>query len=546
MKSLLCASLILFPSSVIYSCIDKSEADSQDFHENAKKYLPDVPALALLMESLEQRIQDYTPELAMYRHFRSSGRSYYHTAVRNAWVHGLRANASFATDLLDTGDSTYQALGFRVWKAVISYQDQDTASRSIMKRDVKPGYTNIAIMGTLVTHLAGRLFEIPELKDYSDMRLERFYNYTIDLQGFQEYNSPTYTVVSLDELQRMKQYLLDPATLEMVDYCYRLAWEELAVHFHVPSAQLGGPHSRNYSTLLRKRFYDLLYSASNGQIHYGEAGKRIAHYKLRHQIPDDLIPSFTDPGEERTRIYTFSKDKYPVIGTTWLHPMVCFGSANRSTTWQQRRPWLIYWGDDKIPKYLWVKLLHDFVDFGVGNIFTVQDRCKALTGLNFATDGGDYHLPLDRIIEGRFSASDLRLRFEAGPASLFDSLHKQDDQFTMHAYPVKIQVEMLHARFGDYRIKIEKGLDEDHCWMDWIIYHGQEKDIDLTQLGTAAFAWATCISADPDDPASCPPARSEISGSNLRMETDGIFLSIPVVPAREIELQHGMVHPLQQ
>jgi hypothetical protein len=32
--------------------------------------------------------------------------------------------------------------------------------------------------------------------------------------------------------------------------------------------------------------------------------------------------------------------------------------------------------------------------------------------LNFATDGGDYHISIDRIKEGKFSASDVRLRFE--------------------------------------------------------------------------------------------------------------------------------------
>ena len=596
--------LIFLLSSLNLTCQNRIDADNQAFRTNAKSYLPDFQARASLMENLEERIQNVTADMAIYRSYRSSG-SYYHTAIMNSWVHGLRANAGFASDLLDSGDSTHQALGFRVWEAVISYQDQDTASRtygiwpyyaeepfeqmnapdwnwadfigvellesylrhydiipdglkqqmaeaivhasrSIMKRDVKPGYTNIAIMGTLVTHLAGRLFDKPELREYSDMRLKRFYDYTIDLQGFQEYNSPTYTVVALNELQRMKQYLLDQAALEMVDYCYRLAWEELAGHFHTSTAQLGGPHSRSYSTLLGQRFYDLLYSASEGRINYHDASQNIAYYKLQHEIPEDLVPAFLESGPERTRIDTFSIGQHPVIGTTWLHPQACFGSANKSTTWQQRRPWLIYWGDDTNPKYLRVKLLHDYVDFGVGNIFTVQDRNKALTGLNFATDGGDYHLLLDRISDGQFRASDLRLRFEASPANLFENLHQHDNQISLDDEPVKIQVDMLQAIFGNHQIVIEKGRDEDHCWIDWIIYQGKEQDFDLTSIRKAVFAWSTCILTDPGDLDSCPTTQSEISDRTLSLALDDLKLSITVVPAKERALQHDKIHPLDQ
>ncbi len=604
MKFLRFTSLFFFLSPIIFSCNTNIEDKKQAFHENAKRYQPDQSGLISLKESLNERLENLSPDMSMYRSYRSSG-SYYHTAVMNAWVHGLRANAGFATDLLDAGDSTYQALGLKVWEAVISFQDQDTtsptygiwpyyaeesfeqmnapdwnwadfigvellesylrhynilpdglkqkmeaaiihASRSIKKRDVKPGYTNIAIMGTLVTHLGGHLFDLQDLIEYADMRMTRFYDFTKDLQGFEEYNSPTYTVVALNELQRMKQYLLDPAALEMVDYCYHLAWEELAEHFYIASAQLGGPHSRSYSTLLGQGFYNLLYSASDGKINYGDVGKNSSYYKLRHKIPEDLISAFLEPGEERTRIDTFSKGEYPVIGTTWLHPNVCFGSANRSTTWQQRRPWLIYWGEDTNPKYLSVKLLHDYVDFGVGNIFTVQERNKALTGLSFATDGGDYHLLLDRISDGQFRASDLRLRFEASPPTLFDSLHLVENLLSITDHPIKIRVEMLNSEFGSHQIDIEKGRDENHCWIDWVIYSGKERGFDLTGINPAVFAWTTCISISPHDLHSCPPAQSEISDKTLSMQMDVLSLSIPVVPAKEKELQHDKVHPLDR
>ena len=123
-------------------------------------------------------------------------------------------------------------------------------------------------------------------------------------------------------------------------------------------------------------------------------------------------------------------------------------------------------------------------DFGVGNIFTVQDHNTALTGLNFAIDGGDYHISLDRISQGRFRASDLRLRFEASPPTLLDSLSLRADQVRMGDHPVEIQLDMLHAEFGPFPLQIEKGRDENHCWVDWIIYRGEERDFDLVIINS--------------------------------------------------------------
>ena len=71
-------------------------------------------------------------------------------------------------------------------------------------------YTNIAIMGTYVTYMVSNLFELPELKNYSADRLNRFYNYTLDKEGFSEYNSPTYTIIALNELYRMKSHIVEP------------------------------------------------------------------------------------------------------------------------------------------------------------------------------------------------------------------------------------------------------------------------------------------------------------------------------------------------
>ena len=91
------------------------------------------------------------------------------------------------------------------------------AARSIQKRNMGPGYTNIAIMGTYVTYITSHLFDIPDMKEYSKKRLKRFYDYTLEKGGFSEYNSPTYTIIALDELLRMRQHITDPESKAIID-----------------------------------------------------------------------------------------------------------------------------------------------------------------------------------------------------------------------------------------------------------------------------------------------------------------------------------------
>jgi len=410
------------------------------------------------------------------------------------------------------------------------------ASYSIKKRDVKPGYTNIAIMGTLVTHLAGHLFDNQELKDYADMRIKRFYEYTKELGGFVEYNSPTYTRVALDELIRMKQYILDPATQEMVDFCYYTGWKVLSTHFHAPTGQLAAPHSRSYSTLHRTSFHDFLFGASFGKVKIGDAKKPVSYYKLQHEIPDDLLANFLETPNERIQIDTFSLEDNPPIGYTYISPDYSFGSVNRCTTWKQRRPYVAYWGKQGDVKFLRVKLMHDDEDFGIGNIFTVQDKNEALTAINFATNGGDYHISIDRLKEAKFVAADVRLRFEMAKAETADKINLQKNGFILKDDKMQIHLNLLKSVFGDEKIKVEKGSEDDLAWVDYIIYSGDEKEFDLTKIDEACFAWQTII-----NPVNESLAQLIESENSFEIKTTGMSLAVPVKPALEKDLQRSFV-----
>lgn len=588
----LTACAIIFILVAFGSC---KQTEKQLLIKNSKEYLPNEEEKLILIKEIEDKNSKFDPEYNALKTYTSPTANHYHSKRVGMYNHPVRETTAYAVDLLETGIVENQERALKVIEAVLNAQDTNPesetygiwpynfeeplpemnkpdwnwadfntvklleaymqfyeviptdlrqrleesiihASNSIKKRDVKPGYTNIAIMGTLVTHLAGHLFDNQELKDYADMRMKRFYDYTKELGGFVEYNSPTYTMVALNELVRMKQYILDPATLEMVDYCYHTGWNVLATHFHVPSGQLAGPHSRSYSTLLKGSFYDVLYGASDGKVKIGNAQKPAGYYKLQHKIPDDLLSYFLEIPAERVQTDNFSLDENPPVGYTYLTPEYCFASVNQCTTWEQRRPFIAYWGTPDDPRFLRVKLMHDEEDFGIGNIFTVQDKNEALTAMNFAVDGGDYHISIDRLKDGKFLAKGVRLRFEMAQTATVDKISLRKDGFSMDDGHIQIAVNMLKSAFGDQKISVEKGAENELAWVDYIIYSGDEKEFDLNNIEEACFAWQTIINPKSDSKAELIETNELIEIKNNKMS-----LSVPVKPAMENQLQKAFV-----
>lgn len=95
------------------------------------------------------------------------------------------------------------------------------AARSIQRRNVGPEYTNVAIAGTYVTLVAAETYDLPDLKAYALSRLRRFHAFTMKHGAFSEYNSPSYTLVALQELGRLRQHARDPEARRLVDELYR-------------------------------------------------------------------------------------------------------------------------------------------------------------------------------------------------------------------------------------------------------------------------------------------------------------------------------------
>ncbi len=408
------------------------------------------------------------------------------------------------------------------------------ATQSIIKRNVKLTYTNIAISSLYCVSLIGKLFDIKEFNDYYHNKLREFYAFTKSKGGFSEYNSPSYTVHSMDILEQMQSRIVDTEDLAIIKDLYHMHWDMIARHHHKATAQWAGPYSRVYSTLVRDTYYKLLQDASEGKVNLGMS--TVPNIRIHHHIPDDLLGYFTSPVYPRTEVDVFEPTEPKVIGTTYLTESYTLSSSNRSSLWGQRRPLMAFWGQSKSKSnYFQLRFLHDDYDFSAASLFTAQKENKIVACLNFATNGGDRHILIDTIANNRFKASDLRLVFEFGNCKDFKvAFPKNPNQpFDVIADGMNIALQLPSFVFGDYvgyweRCNSRKDKEMNIESIAFVFYKGEKRTFDWQELGKAAASLAMVF-----DPVKTPVlnnVKSKINHENIVVSWDKSQVSVPVVP----------------
>ena len=513
------------------------------------------------LKALRDKDPQYDPAEKMLRaRFSSPG---YHTTLKAGYVHRTRDSLSYAVALLDTGQPDRLKRAQDILRRLISLQDQDPKSRtygiwswfleepldkmsppdwnwadfcgtqllqvaidhmhrlpddlqrqvrqsiihasySIKRRNVGPGYTNIALMGTYVTHVASELFDVPELTEYAKARLKRFYDHTLAHGSFSEYNSPTYTAVAINEISRMLRHIKDPDSQKLIQKLNRLAWHHLARHFHPPTRQWSGPHSRCYRTLLGKSTLAFIQRATDAKVSFvpeSETAVSLDAHRLRAKCPQDFFRYFTNLPSPRLQVEAFVKNKpgrHDTIGTTYLHPDYTLGSVNIGDLWNQRRPMLAYWNTDDGIVAMRLRCLHDNYDYSSASIFTVQDKSDILGAVTFATDRGDTHISLDRIKNATIKATDLRIRLELEGAVAGVKLpSKVEVGRPVHfsSGNITCDFKIAHAVFGDFPITMNTSRDGNKTWIDIVLYNGKQTQIDFNKIPDAAIIFTLSVNS---------------------------------------------------
>jgi len=519
----------------------------------AASWTPPTPAqLARLDRALAPSHANYDPaEHMLRRPFSSPG---YHTTLTGGFVHSTKDSLAYAVGLLDTGRAADLDRAIEVIRRVVALQDSDPASktygiwswfieeplaqmsppdfnwadfngvsllqiardhrerlpadlaravddsilyacRAIKKRNVGPGYTNIAIMGTYVTLVAGELYALPEFKNYGLDRLRRFYDYTSANGAFEEYNSPTYTLIALYELSRLKAHVRSSEAQPMIDTLVSRAWEEIATHFHSPTRQWAGPHSRAYTSLNRNAALAAIQRGTAGRVAFGADDPDREELRLPLACPANLEPLFGPLATARTVTETFIK-RTETVGTSFLHPKFALGSINHGDLWNQRRPLLLHFGYAARPGYVQLRFLKNNYDFSSAIFTGAQREGLVLGAVHLITDGGDTHISLDKVKAGKIRARDLRLRFEiGGPAAQQVRTTTKE----IKTPELAISIRFARARFDGRDAQITTGSDDHMQWIDAVFYNGPDREFDLAALDEAfaAFAFSVGTTIEP-------------------------------------------------
>ncbi len=391
------------------------------------------------------------------------------------------------------------------------------ACRSIIRRNVQPHYTNISVMGSYVTLVAGEFFGWKDIFDYGKQRLTNLYRYNVDHGSFSEFNSPCYTFVVLFDLTRLYTEVQDADCARMAKELCRMAWETVAIHFHVPTGQMAGPHDRAYSFLLDDGTKLSVERALDYRIRL--AREYPAHeFSDRMQCPEEFIPYFTTPAE-RVLDNTFAPGR---MAYTYMNDTFTLGSLHREVAWNQHRNVLGYFGTVEEPVALNLKCLHDGYDYCSGMMVTVQEKERTLTTVGFTTNRGDTHINLDPVKDATISADDLRVRWLFGGAVKHldvETLANNTFRVTDRRSGLHVVIAFPFAVMSGQKVTFEVNRTEDELAIDAVLYHGERRDICFTDLSEIAVATALCITFDD---VTALPVTAAAENDLLTAEYDGL------------------------
>lgn len=491
----------------------------------------------------------------------------YHTRIPDGrLVHSTRSGARYSLALLQTRNPKWTSRFPKVWEAILSFQETDPykttygiwpwfceeplpqmappdwnwadfigsqiahilrdhsaeippplltrlkralhhAAWSIFRRNVQPGYTNIALMGAGVAAAAGEMLGEPDLLDYARHRLNTFAEHTRFHGDFNEYNSPTYTMVAIEEVDRMLYLVKDETIRDLAEEIRVHAWKVVGQHFHAPTQTWSGPNSRTYGDSLNpeaKRLFAELAGVDFGSPdkHAGEGGVVGMDFDLfpRLPCPADLKPlfqkSFPTPEELKLRFIRASSEEFSVYGTTYFTSKISLGSVNREMFWTQRRPLIAYWGSgEKRPAVLRLRMIHDGRDFASAMLLTAQDKNRILVSVGFIKNKGDFHPTLDRPAEPIYSCKELVLRWElvSGNAEVE---YSGGETGVLKSSGVRAEVRLPAGEVENRNIIWERGQESiqqegsvfKKVWIEAVIHRGAARTFDLRKLAPTKLA----------------------------------------------------------
>lgn len=375
------------------------------------------------------------------------------------------------------------------------------ASGAILRRDEGVQYTNIAFMDSYVTLCAGQLLNEKKFIEYGREKLRKSLAF-IELNGSVfEYNSPCYSIISVNDIGNIIKYVKDAEALEIAIQLNDELWRMLAQHFDYNRMQLGGPQSRAYSDYLTQSVLACIMEACDGRVNYEKHLKNTSIQSLNSNAicPERYIPYFSGEKTVRSmqkivmRGFNYPFFAFSQTATYHCEERFSLGTMNHEELWNQRRPFLSYISGRNQPYCFRVKFLHDGYDFSSAVLHCVQQGSRVLGNVNFSDNRGDTHIGLDLIKDATITAEDLSLVFEIQGDTGDMQWQETDGKMMLSVFGTPVRISMLYSKFGDFNIEEKIETTENLFTYKIQFYHGETRKINFRDLEQAIAAFAVEI-----------------------------------------------------
>lgn len=416
----------------------------------------------------------------------------------------------------------------------------ERAAMAIFRRNVRPDYTNIALMGAAVTSAAGRILNNHLLVEYARERVCEFLRYTKETGGLNEYNSPTYAMVALNEAERILQLSNDPKTREAAEGVRYFIWQSIAEHFHPETSQLAGPHSRAYSDRLAQGTLALIQRLTGQEPTAGKDAdttprqRQLGEYSPLRRLPcpEDLKGRFRAvPESERVVVRRFIRrnpEEQSVWGTTVFDGDLSVGIVNRGNTWVQVRPFIAYWVAPERPAVFKFHFLKDGRECSAFGYRQALEGLQVLTAFHPLAGMGDYHIHLDKPANGVYRASRLAIRYTLESSDVRVSL-AGDGCAVMTDGRRQAIVHVPVGEFAGMATRLECGNEDGKAWVDVVLYDGPERDFTFRkELSTHLAVGVEFCKPDAGADMDVPLLETSEDGMRVCASWRGMKLDVPV------------------
>jgi len=425
-------------------------------------------------------------------------------------------------------------------------------------------YSNIAFLSTATLVTAAEYFPADsDLNNFTNDRVVRLYDYTIDQGGFPEFNSPTYMPVTLAALGKMRHLASNSPHQARFATLMHMAWMDVAENFHFPSMQWAGATARSYNFL--RPAAELLQEITGNYAFSGEdslddfPATYVDSKYLADYLPPEAAERFSKPLNLETnsgsRAQNFPADSTapgkvdrlflvgdaPLGTHRYMTNSYTLGSATRGDFWVQRQGLLAHFGQaPHEAAYLRVRFLKDGSDFAAAHHFTAQSEDLVAGAVNIASNGGENH-PNSGLINGQFQASQLRLRFEyrgANAATAWTLPAALNDPAKLALPANDIHVRVPYVQFDGLSPYWETSQSGDITRLDLVLYDGTESTFDLSNLSETFLQYLLSIT-DPAGPA--PTGATRLEDGMRILESGSLQLSVPAAANLDINTLHTSV-----